>query len=24
MKNVFPTLAVLFAIFSLTGCGLKG
>ena len=24
MKNVLPTLAVLFAIFSLTGCGLKG
>ena len=24
MKNVFPTLAVLFAIFSLTGSGLKG
>ncbi|MDV3383541.1 lipoprotein [Klebsiella pneumoniae] len=24
MKNVFPTLAVLFAIFSLTYCGLKG
>lgn len=24
MKNVIPTLAVLFAIFSLTGCGLKG
>ena len=24
MKNVFPTLAVLLALFSLTGCGLKG
>lgn len=24
MKNVLSTLAVLFAIFSLTGCGLKG
>lgn len=24
MKNVLPTLAVLFTIFSLTGCGLKG
>lgn len=24
MKNVLTTLAVLFAIFSLTGCGLKG
>jgi predicted small lipoprotein YifL len=24
MKNVLPTLAVLFAVFSLTGCGLKG
>ena len=24
IKNVLPTLAVLFAIFSLTGCGLKG
>ena len=24
MKNVCPPLAVLFAIFSLTGCGLKG
>ncbi|HDG1100556.1 TPA: lipoprotein [Klebsiella aerogenes] len=24
MKNVLPTLAVLFAIFGLTGCGLKG
>ena len=23
MKNAFPTLAVLLAIFSLTGCGLK-
>ena len=24
MKNVFPALAVLLAVFSLTGCGLKG
>ncbi|VUS39890.1 hypothetical protein SB6421_05088 [Klebsiella huaxiensis] len=24
MKNVFPTLAVLLAVLSLTGCGLKG
>ena len=24
MKNVFPTHAVLLAIYSLTGCGLKG
>ena len=24
MKNVFPALAVLLAVLSLTGCGLKG
>ncbi|MGF7447788.1 LPS translocon maturation chaperone LptM, partial [Klebsiella michiganensis] len=24
MKNVFPALAGLFAVLSLTGCGLKG
>ena len=24
MKNVFQALAVLFTLFSLTGCGLKG